>query len=94
MRLQVWLGYQQSLRACQMGLSLNVDTASTVFLAPQPMAQYICGFLGLRGPELLTNLTNELFRKANNACKNIKVGQFCFEAGHSLAESAAALPLH
>ncbi|KAK9811199.1 hypothetical protein WJX73_009529 [Symbiochloris irregularis] len=70
---EVWLGYQQSLRACQMGLSLNVDTASTVFLAPQPMATYICGFLGLRGPELLTNLTQDLFRKANNACKNIKV---------------------
>jgi Argonaute linker 1 domain len=34
---QVWLGYQQSLRACEMGLTLNVDVASTAFIEPQPV---------------------------------------------------------
>jgi Argonaute linker 1 domain len=32
---KVWLGYQQSLRACEMGLTLNVDVASTAFIEEQ-----------------------------------------------------------
>jgi hypothetical protein len=34
-RAQVWLGYQQSLRPCETGLTLNVDLAATAFLQPQ-----------------------------------------------------------
>ena len=33
--LQVWLGYNQSLRALEMGLTLNVDVASTAFIQEQ-----------------------------------------------------------
>ena len=70
----MWLGYQQSLRACASGLSLNVDTASTVFLSAQPILQYILEYLEMRSPDGLYRLTDDLYRKANNACKNIKVG--------------------
>ena len=31
------MGYQQSLRASEMGLTLNVDVASTAFVEPQPV---------------------------------------------------------
>ena len=34
-RAQVWLGYQQSLRPCESGLTLNVDLAATAFLQVQ-----------------------------------------------------------
>lgn len=37
----MWLGYQQSLRPCQAGLMLNIDTAATAFLEDQPMTQYL-----------------------------------------------------
>ena len=30
--VQVWLGYQQSLRSCQTGLMLNMDVAATAFI--------------------------------------------------------------
>jgi eukaryotic translation initiation factor 2C len=33
--VQVWLGYQQSLRPVQGSLSLNVDLAATAFLEVQ-----------------------------------------------------------
>lgn len=39
---QVWLGYQQSLRVSEMGLTLNVDVASTAFVEAQPVRQFIC----------------------------------------------------
>ena len=71
--MQVWLGYQQSLRACQSGLTLNVDTASTVFLSAQPMMQYLMNHLGV-GEQGLVNMTQDVFRKASNAVKNTKVG--------------------
>lgn len=32
---KVWLGYQQSLRPCESGLTLNVDLAATAFLQVQ-----------------------------------------------------------
>ena len=31
------MGYQQSMRASEMGLTLNVDVASTAFVEPQPV---------------------------------------------------------
>ena len=34
-RRKVWLGYQQSLRPCESGLTLNVDLAATAFLQVQ-----------------------------------------------------------
>ena len=37
---QVWLGYQQSLRPCESGLTLNVDLAATAFL--QVQARWAC----------------------------------------------------
>ena len=35
--MQVWLGYQQSLRPTQGGLLLNVDLAATAFLEVSPV---------------------------------------------------------
>ena len=39
---QVWLGYQQSLRPCESGLTLNVDLAATAFLQVQVRAWLHC----------------------------------------------------
>ena len=72
--MQVWLGYQQSLRPTQGGLSLNLDTAATAFLEEQPLIQYLMRSLGLFNEQGLINITQDLFKKANRALSNIKVG--------------------
>ena len=44
---QVWLGYQQSLRPCQVGLAINVDIACTAFLEEMPVPDYLAKSAGL-----------------------------------------------
>lgn len=66
------MGYNQSLRPCQAGLMLNVDTAATAFLAPQPLMNYLMGYLGV-SEQGLSHMDQTTYRKANNAVKNLKV---------------------
>jgi eukaryotic translation initiation factor 2C len=39
--LESWRGFYQSIRPTQMGLSLNIDMSSTVFIEPKPVLEFI-----------------------------------------------------
>ena len=71
---QVWLGYQQSLRPCQGGLMLNIDTAATAFLEDQPMTQYLMRAIGVFNEAGLVNMNQILYKKAAKAVSGIKAG--------------------
>ena len=71
--LQVWLGYRQSLRPCENGLTLNIDVAATAFLAPQPVLRFLSNIVRKR-EELLTLQDRTELRKAQKAIFGLKVG--------------------
>jgi hypothetical protein len=72
--LQVWLGYKQSLRPCENGLTLNIDVAATAFLSPQPVLKYLSNIVHKR-EEMLTLEDRGELRKAQKAMTGLKVGQ-------------------
>ncbi|KAK9804830.1 hypothetical protein WJX72_007669 [[Myrmecia] bisecta] len=69
--VEVWLGYQQSLRPTESGLTLNVDIAATAFLEAQPMTQYIAKVAGVA--DLSRGLNPVQLRKVQKAVMGIKV---------------------
>ena len=50
MGAQVWLGYTQSLRPTQSGLTLNMDMAATAFLEVQPVVNFLLRAANFRSP--------------------------------------------
>jgi hypothetical protein len=46
--VQVWIGYNQSLRPCHSGLTLNMDITAAAFLEGQPMLQLIGSTVGMQ----------------------------------------------
>ena len=86
--LQVWLGYKQSLRPCENGLTLNIDVAATAFLSPDPVLTYLSNIL--RRPEQALTLDNrEDLRKAEKALRSLKV----FYRHHLKLLTAASCPV-
>ncbi|KAK9915065.1 hypothetical protein WJX75_004310 [Coccomyxa subellipsoidea] len=70
---KVWLGYQQSLRPSQGGLTLNMDMAATAFLEPRPVIDFLLRAVGLRSPQDFARLTPQQHRAASKAITGIKV---------------------
>ncbi|KAK9827384.1 hypothetical protein WJX81_005044 [Elliptochloris bilobata] len=71
---EVWLGYQQSLRPCESGLTLNVDLAATAFLQVQPVHEYLARSAGLRDVrEFSRGMTPMQHKKASKAIAGIRV---------------------
>lgn len=73
--MQVWLGYQQSLRPLHAGLTLNVDMAATAFLEPQMVIDFLQKAIGLRSPQEFAHLTPMQHRKATRAITGLRVSQ-------------------
>ena len=73
--VQVWLGYQQSLRPSHAGLTLNVDMAATAFLEPQMVIDFLQKAAGLRSPQEFAHLTPMQHRKATKAITGLRVSQ-------------------
>ena len=46
--MQVLIGYKQSLRPCQSGITLNMDITAAAFLEGQPMLQLIGSTVGMQ----------------------------------------------
>lgn len=44
--LQAWIGYSQSLRPCENGLTLNVDMVCTAFLQELPVPKFLAEAAG------------------------------------------------
>lgn len=84
--LQVWLGYKQSLRPCENGLTLNIDVAATAFLSPDPVLKFLSNTLR-RPEEALTLENREELRKAEKAIRNLKVRSLRLEGFENGFES-------
>jgi len=69
--VQVWLGYQQSLRPCQTGLLLNMDIAATAFIEPMDVIPFILNAVG-RGASI-DRLNPMQLKKAARAIKGVQV---------------------
>ena len=69
--LQVWIGYNQSLRPAQSGLTLNMDITAAAFLEAQPMLQLISATIGMQN--LTVGLNPQQVRSANKAIRGVQV---------------------
>ena len=69
-RVQVWLGYQQSLRPCQTGLLLNMDVAATAFIEPMDAIPFLAQ--AARASDVQRMNAMQL-RKASHAVRGVQV---------------------
>ena len=69
--LQVWIGYNQSLRPCQSGLTLNTDITAAAFLEGQPMLRLISGTVGMQN--ISGGLNPQQVRLINKAVRGVQV---------------------
>lgn len=69
--IQVWIGYNQSLRPCQSGLTLNTDITAAAFLEGQPMLQLIGGTVGMM--DISRGLNPQQVRSINKAVRGVQV---------------------
>ncbi len=68
--LQVWLGYQQSLRPCQTGLLLNMDVAATAFIEPMDAIPFLAQSARASDVQRMTAMQ---LRKASHAVRGVQV---------------------
>ncbi|KAF6166948.1 hypothetical protein GIB67_030641 [Kingdonia uniflora] len=69
--LQSWCGFYQSLRPTQMGLSLNIDMASTAFIEPLPVIEFVAQVLGR---DILSRpLSDADYVKVKKSLRGVKV---------------------
>jgi len=68
--LESWRGFYQSIRPTQMGLSLNIDMSSTVFIEPKPVLEFIHDLLH---KDLTRSLTDSDRVKIKKVLKGVKV---------------------
>jgi len=68
--VQVWLGYQQSLRPCQTGLMLNMDVAATAFIEPMDAIPFLAQ--SARASDVQRMNAMQL-RKAAHAVRGVQV---------------------
>ena len=71
MSAQVWIGYNQSLRPCQSGLTLNMDITAAAFLEGQPMLQLIGSTVGMQS--VAGGLNPGQVRTINKAIRGVQV---------------------
>ena len=67
------MGYQQSLRPCEAGLALNVDSACTAFLEESPVLDFMVKAAGAFNVEQLGHCQEHQMRKISKALIGIKV---------------------
>lgn len=75
MGMQAWLGYQQSLRPCETGLTLNVDLACTAVLQELPVPIFLKQSLGISSDRDLNEMCkdNPRLRRATKAIASLTV---------------------
>ena len=74
--LQMWLGYNQSVRPCQSGLTLNVDMTFAAFVKAQPLASLVAHAAGLANKDDLKSqpLKEMQVKAVNTQIRGIQVG--------------------
>ncbi|CAA0806620.1 Protein argonaute 10 [Striga hermonthica] len=69
--LEAWCGFYQSIRPTQMGLSLNIDMASAVFIEALPVIEFVAQLLG---KDVLSRPLSDSDRiKVKKALRGVKV---------------------
>ena len=71
--VQAWLGYYQSLRPCETGLTLNVDLACTAFLSEQQTTKFLAAAAGLYDVTDLARMNDRQHAKAKAAISGLEV---------------------
>lgn len=69
--VECWRGYYQSLRATQMGLSLNIDISATAFYKAQPIIDFALEYLNIC--DASRQLTDQDRLKLKKALKGVRV---------------------
>ncbi|VFQ77819.1 unnamed protein product [Cuscuta campestris] len=69
--LEYWKGFYQSLRPCQMGLSLNIDVSARAFYEPKLVSQYVFEYLKVR--DKTRPLSDQDRLKAKRVLKGLRV---------------------
>ncbi|CAH9097364.1 unnamed protein product [Cuscuta epithymum] len=69
--LEYWKGFYQSLRPCQMGLSLNIDVSARAFYEPKLVSEYVFDFLKVR--DVSRPLTDQDRLKVKRVLKGVRV---------------------
>ena len=74
--LQMWVGYNQSVRPCQSGLTLNVDITFAAFVKAQPLASLVAHAAGFASEEDLRRrpLNKVQVNMVNRQIRGIQVG--------------------
>lgn len=68
----LWLGYYQSLRPTQSGLTLNVDSAATPIVKSGSVIDFLVDVLGMRG-QLPKTLSPNQIQRASRALRGIQI---------------------
>ncbi|PWZ20615.1 Protein argonaute 12 [Zea mays] len=69
--VECWRGYYQSLRATQMGLSLNIDISATAFYKAQPILEFAIEYLNIR--DTSRRLSDQDRLKLKKVLKGVRV---------------------
>ncbi|AQK63824.1 protein argonaute 12 isoform X4 [Zea mays] len=69
--VECWRGYYQSLRATQMGLSLNIDISATAFYKAQPILEFALEYLNIR--DTSRRLSDQDRLKLKKVLKGVRV---------------------
>ena len=74
--LQMRLGYNQSVRPCQSGLTLNVDITFAAFVKAQPLASFIAQVAGFANKDDLKcrPLNKRQVNMVNGQIRGMQVG--------------------
>lgn len=72
---EVWLGYNQTLRPVQCGLTVTIDLSTTAFIKAAPVMDYLVSAMNLRGGvnDLAKGLSEAQKRTAKKALSKLKV---------------------
>jgi len=68
----VWLGYSQTLRPVQRGVTMVVDLSATAFISEGPLVDFVCEELRCQYGDLQRGLTEGQRRRVERALKGIK----------------------
>ena len=71
--MQAWLGYFQSVRPAEAGLTVNVDLASGAFHQQLSALKFLAIKAGVREPGMQARMDEYRFRQASQAITMLKV---------------------
>ena len=85
--LQMWVGYNQSVRPCQSGLTLNVDITFAAFVKAQPLAALVAHAAGFASADDLKRrpLNKVQVNMVNRQIRGIQVGGLPCSASQTAA---------